>query len=876
MADEMKNPASETAPNTNAYSESGIDFSNVSALGSTDYKPDPWIKRFGISLGESIVKLLLFIFGFVLDIIKALWAVISGVFIYIYRLIKGICVFFRNKSRVFREVDAYGKWSFLCQGLGLMKHGQVADGIIFLAVELLFIAYMALSGVSSIAGLFSLDAVKRSSHIRLVLGIMAIIIIVAYIFVYLKGIQAVYDNYQIIHELDFRRAREDAIDALTHNASFDEDLTKCGHGKVYRLMRDKYGYSELSARYISYVDFKRVPERKPNIFIRCIDGIKNGFYKGYKRWAEKVRAGKWASVFADFLNWELVKRKPRTGIDVVKNELEIQLLKFRHTYDKYNNYHSVVRDSKATLRCLGDEVNLLKAAYADDEVSKRNGIAPIDHHKKPKAKELLSRVVGFFEVSLPVGLKVSKLLAEILRSHADDEARLEAIRRANEKEKIFLDEFVADNLDGAKACAKGIRDCLTQYQENAVLFEKGQKDFIAHVKTVYLVDDYHANVLYRYYRFAKANYSSEDEKIAYLNRAAERFDPLGKLMDESAFHGQVLGFKKQAKQYLDEKFAVTVLALPTLGALLTCVIPLVFSIAIAFTNWNSTHTAYLFNWDMGAWKDVFGMGANGGEFLETFGILLRWTIVWAILATFSNYIMGIVLALMINKKGIKMKSLWRTCFVLTIAIPQFITLLVISLLFAPDGALNKWLNDTFGFAIPFLGSIQGSGLNPAFELDSNYTFVKFMIVVINMWVGIPYTMLSTSGILMNIPGDLYESAQIDGANAWTQFWKITMPYIIFVTGPSLLTTFIGNINNFNVIYFLTGGSDGVGTKAMLHYSAGQTDLLITWLFRITAAKTTPEYAMGSVIGVLMFVVCAFFSLIMYKRMGSVKNEEAFQ
>ena len=129
---------------------------------------------------------------------------------------------------------------------------------------------------------------------------------------------------------------------------------------------------------------------------------------------------------------------------------------------------------------------------------------------------------------------------------------------------------------------------------------------------------------------------------------------------------------------------------------------------------------------------------------------------------------------------------------------------------------------------------------------------------------------------MNIPGDLYESAQIDGANAWTQFWKITMPYIIFVTGPSLLTTFIGNINNFNVIYFLTGGSDGVGTKAMLHYSAGQTDLLITWLFRITAAKTTPEYAMGSVIGVLMFVVCAFFSLIMYKRMGSVKNEEAFQ
>lgn len=71
----------------------------------------------------------------------------------------------------------------------------------------------------------------------------------------------------------------------------------------------------------------------------------------------------------------------------------------------------------------------------------------------------------------------------------------------------------------------------------------------------------------------------------------------------------------------------------------------------------------------------------------------------------------------------------------------------------------------------------------------------------NLWIGIPYSVLSNTGILMNIPNDLYESARIDGASPVKQFFKITLPYIIFVTAPATITQFIGNINNFNVIYF---------------------------------------------------------------------------
>ncbi|WZU01535.1 ABC transporter permease subunit [Erysipelothrix sp. D19-032] len=77
-------------------------------------------------------------------------------------------------------------------------------------------------------------------------------------------------------------------------------------------------------------------------------------------------------------------------------------------------------------------------------------------------------------------------------------------------------------------------------------------------------------------------------------------------------------------------------------------------------------------------------------------------------------------------------------------------------------------------------------------------------------------MLITSGILMNIPQDMYESARIDGAGPVRQFFSITLPYMLSVTTPYLITQFIGNLNNFNLIYLLTGG----GPLSLNYYQAG--------------------------------------------------------
>ena len=183
-----------------------------------------------------------------------------------------------------------------------------------------------------------------------------------------------------------------------------------------------------------------------------------------------------------------------------------------------------------------------------------------------------------------------------------------------------------------------------------------------------------------------------------------------------------------------------------------------------------------------------------------------------------------------------------------------------------------------------------------FNHTLNYKLFIFriLVIVINIWVGIPYLMLVSTGILMNIPQDLYESSKIDGASVWQQYVKITLPYMLFVTGPYLLTQFIGNINNFNVIYFLTGG-----TPATLdYYQAGKTDLLVTWLFRLTpdlvtsggSATTTDllitwlfnittgassNYKLAAVIAIMIFVVVAVLSLIVYNVIPSTRNEEDY-
>ncbi|MCQ9342576.1 carbohydrate ABC transporter permease [Corynebacterium kozikiae] len=319
--------------------------------------------------------------------------------------------------------------------------------------------------------------------------------------------------------------------------------------------------------------------------------------------------------------------------------------------------------------------------------------------------------------------------------------------------------------------------------------------------------------------------------------------------------GRARTLKEDLHALTDEDAPTLLMTLPTVGILAFTVLPLIFMIAMAFTSYDSGHVTK-FDW-VGLDNFVTVLSNSGGTVnLNLFVEVLIWTLVWAFFATFLNYFAGMFLAMLINRNGTRGKGFWRAIFSLSVAVPQFVTLLVMRSMLQPEGIINRMLLDW--------GWID-SGL-PFF---TDATWARVTVILINLWIGIPYTIMQVTGILQNIPAELYEAARLDGASWWQIYNNITLPYMLFVMTPYLITTFTANVNNFNVIYLLSGGD-----PTPVGASAGKTDLLITWLYKLTVDRG--DYNVGAVIGILTFIVLASVALVTYRRSGSYRNEEGFQ
>lgn len=327
-------------------------------------------------------------------------------------------------------------------------------------------------------------------------------------------------------------------------------------------------------------------------------------------------------------------------------------------------------------------------------------------------------------------------------------------------------------------------------------------------------------------------------------------------------------FKQDCGELLDSKFHVLMLTPTCLAALIFTLLPTILMICIAFTSYNlpamQMDNTTLFHWvGFKNFAEMFNTSSTsrlGSEIANRFFPILGWTLIWAVFATFTCYFGGILLALLINKKGIKGKKIFRTIFILTIAVPQFISLLACRNLFGEWGPINNVISALGGDKVVFLGTENGT---------QNEIVAKVTVIVINMWLGIPYTMLMTSGILMNIPQDLYEAGTVDGASKSKMFFKITLPYVIFITTPYLIGSFVGNINSFNTIFLLTGGG-----PTHRPYIGGGTDLLVTWLYKLTIDDK--QYNTGAIIGLLTFLITATITLITYRRSKAYNEEDTFQ
>ena len=325
--------------------------------------------------------------------------------------------------------------------------------------------------------------------------------------------------------------------------------------------------------------------------------------------------------------------------------------------------------------------------------------------------------------------------------------------------------------------------------------------------------------------------------------------------DKKVHMGKELpAFGKAVSIFLNRKFYIVALALPVAGVLVFQVIPIVFMILIAFTNYGGDIVPpKLVDWiGIGNFTKILALS----DIKNTFFKILGWNLIWAVASTFLNYFGGLGLALLLNKECVKGKKFWRAFPILAYAVPGFITLLAFKFMFSYGGPINYYITSAGGSAVGFL------------DIDAGIK-AKLIGLFVNAWISIPTSMLLATGILSNMNTDLYEAASIDGATKWKQFVKITLPFVIFSTTPVLITSFIGNFNNFGVFYFLRGGlyMDG-------YFLASDTDLLINWLYNLSIDNN--YYGIGAAVSLIIFIITSVISLTVYVRSSAYRKEDTFR
>lgn len=313
-------------------------------------------------------------------------------------------------------------------------------------------------------------------------------------------------------------------------------------------------------------------------------------------------------------------------------------------------------------------------------------------------------------------------------------------------------------------------------------------------------------------------------------------------------------FKEELSELLDAKFYQTVLFLPIVGVCVFNILPVIFMILVAFTNYGGEIVPpVLVDWvGLENFKKILALG----EFAPTFFKILSWNTLWALLSTAINYFGGLGLALLLNKKCVKGKVFWRAFPILAYAIPGFITLLGFKFMFSYGGPINYYITELGNQAIGFL------------DLDAKWS-ARIIGLLVNAWISIPSSMLLATGILSNAGQDQYEAATLDGASPFQQFRYITLPFVIFATTPVLISQFIGNFNNFGIFYFLRGGLyiDG-------YFLASDTDLLINWLYNLSIDNN--YYAIGAAISLIIFIITSAISLAVYVFSPAYRQEGTYR
>lgn len=268
-------------------------------------------------------------------------------------------------------------------------------------------------------------------------------------------------------------------------------------------------------------------------------------------------------------------------------------------------------------------------------------------------------------------------------------------------------------------------------------------------------------------------------------------------------------------------------------------VPIIYTIYIAFTNFNLNHFK---NYQIVGFKNFADILT--GPFKDVFLPVFIWTVVFAISATFLAYVIGLILAVLLNNKHMWETNLYRAILIIPWGLPGTIAALTwTGLLNQQYGGINLILKNLHLPMIPWL-------IDPF--------WARVAIIIVSVWMGYPFMMNACLGALQAIPPELYEVADIDGATWFQKLRMITVPMLTSSALPLIISSFAYNFNNFGAAFLITGGGPPRTDTAF----AGNTDLLVSSAYKMTMQFN--RYDLGSALSIIIFLIIGTLSLINMK------------
>lgn len=279
-------------------------------------------------------------------------------------------------------------------------------------------------------------------------------------------------------------------------------------------------------------------------------------------------------------------------------------------------------------------------------------------------------------------------------------------------------------------------------------------------------------------------------------------------------------------------------------------VPIATAILLSFTGMDPKNQSK-FPWvGISNYKLIaLGEGLAGSVFWQIFG----WTVLWTLFSTTLAIFIGFGLALLANNPRIKGKAFFRTVFLLPWAVPGFISIMFFSIMFSKTGAITVIIQNLFGVFIDF---------------KNDTTWTRAILIMLQGWLGSSYIFLLSTGVLQAIPEDLYEAADIDGANTWQRIKRITLPMVLFQTAPLLVNQYTFNFNNFSIIYLFNNGGPFNPTK--YGNLAGSSDILISYIYKLT--MDNQYQSIGAAITIVISFGLMIFTFLGYRNSKAFKEE----